>query len=249
MRAGERFVPQAWRLSMPSSSFVDDALEVHEALRQKNYPVLVAWLGEAASTYFSSAERNPNTLRYLSFASTLASARTEEDVTRALRTMSAPVGSYRLKRQQPESTRRPVTVSINAYMGGTLGVERSEATDAQNEGRAGYFGATVPLGLEVSRAMWGGSMSFYIPVLDLGTVTSQRFAGDDDTEGSPEIGFRQVLAPGFYLVYGPWSDKPFSVGVGVQSVGRLRESTEDEQSLDVWRFGGFVGLDLMLLRF
>ncbi|HEX2209977.1 MAG TPA: hypothetical protein VHG93_20040 [Longimicrobium sp.] len=249
MRTGERFVPQEWRISLPSSSFIDDALEIHEALRQKNYPVVVAWLGQAASTYFSSASRNPNTLRYLSFASTLASARTEEDVTRALRTMSAPVGSYRLKRQQPESTRRAVTISINGYVGGGVGVERSEATDAQDEGQGGYFGAAVPLGLEVSRAMWGGSLGLYIPVVDLGTVTSQRFLGDDDTEGSPEIGFRQILAPGFYLVYGPWSDKPFSFGVGVQSVGGLRESTADERELDVWRAGLFVGMDIMLLRF
>jgi hypothetical protein len=247
VRAGERFVPAEWRVAMPSQSFIEDAVEIHEALRQKNYPALVAWLGESASTYFR-AQGNPQTLRYLSFASTLASARTEAEVTRALRTVSAPVGSYRLKRAQPNSRQRPVVVSLNGYVGGGGGVEWSEATDAQPSARAAHVGASVPLGLEVSKATGKGSIGFFIPIIDLGTVTSQRL-GDGKTSGDAEIGFEQVLAPGLYVVWGPWSDRPLSFGLGVQSVGSLRESQVDEGLLDVWRFGAFVGLDLLLLRF
>jgi hypothetical protein len=231
VRAGERFVPVEWRSSMASSGYIDDALEIHEALRQKNYPALVAWLGAAAHTHFRDS-KNAQALRYLSFASTLASARTEAEVTTALRTVSAPVGSYRLKRAQPNSTKRPVVVSLNGYVGGGFGLEWTESTAEQEGSQGTQFGAAIPIGLEVSTGLGGGSIGFYIPVIDLGTVTSQRFGGDDES-GNPKLGFQQILAPGAYLVWGPWSDKPITVGVGVQSVGRLSGSSAGKMRVDL----------------
>lgn len=200
--------------------------------------------------------------QYLSFAASLASARSADDVTVALREASAPVGSYRAKRNQYTPTgagdrasrRGPWSASLGGYLGATTGLEEG----------AYHFGAALPVGMEVSYGMPLGAVSLFIPVLDLGTLASARL-GDDDDEPRGEAGaqqepdqedtdldetgptFRQVLAPGAFVVWNLSRSLPVSVGAGWQVVPELRERGGDRVTVSRWSV--FVAADVTLFNF
>lgn len=186
--------------------------------------------------------------QYLSFAASLASARSAEEVTVALRQASAPVGSYRAKRNQyvpvndddNHSRRGPLSATLGGYLGVTGGWEQG----------ARHFGAALPVGAEVSYGLPLGAVSFFVPLIDVGTLASTRWAEDEEAEDDVDEAdptFRQVLAPGAFVVLN-WSRSiPFSVGFGWQAVPELRERDGERVSVGRWSF--FAGADVTVLNF
>ncbi len=205
-------------------------------------------------------------LQYLSFAASLAGARTEEEVTVALRTASAPVGSYRSKRNQ--DTREPflrrwgpTTASVVGYPGLTFGWERPAGGRLPGRDDANHVGLSLPVGIEISRGSPLGAFSLFASVIDLGTLASARFNGDEESDESelsttPELGFGQVFAPGIFFMVNArgW---PLSLGFGLQSVGNLRErsvtasdgSVTRTERVDVVRASVILGVDATLFHF
>ena len=252
-------IATAWRFTPEGGTppaFVDDALRLQHALAEHNYTAVSSWLLERLPEQM----KNDHVVRYVAFGTSLASARSPEEVTAALRTAAAPVGSYRMKRNNyrsavPESERPrgewrrswgPGGVSVTAFAGGAWARESVEGPDREDQAA---LGIAVPVGVEFSVGAPVGSASLFFSVLDLGNVASRRLGDDDTVHPGAEVGWEQVFAPGAYLVWGI-KHTPAALGFGVQHVGGLRQSREeDPEALDVVRWGAFIGADLTLFRF
>jgi hypothetical protein len=254
--------PRAGRQQDPATLARRDRIQARQ--REK----LVARAERRAIRDAAAATRGGGTscqtrLRYLSFAASLAAARNAEEVTLALQTASAPVGSFRAKRNQEEGpflTRwGPGTVSIMGYPGVTFGWERTDG-GLPSTHDPNHAGVSLPVGVELS---WGsplGAFSLFAPILDLGGVLSARFNddGSDTTKVSstPKVGFQQVFAPGIYLMVNA-KNWPVSVGFGFQSIEDLREreiTSADgtvlrTEKVDVVRASLIFGVDATLFNF
>ncbi|HEX5869026.1 MAG TPA: hypothetical protein VFY65_01350, partial [Longimicrobium sp.] len=185
---------------------------------------------------------------FLSLGASLSSARTAEEVTVVLRQASAPVGSYRAKRNQyrpvdknDEGSRwGPWSASVLGYLGMTYGAEEPFTSN-----HAQHFGPVLPVGVEVSRGVPLGAVSLFVPLIDIGMLASSRLNGGntDETDASLE----QVFAPGAFLVWNLTRTLPLSIGVGGQMAPDLRVRNGEE--VDVFRIGFFVGADLTIFHF
>ncbi|HEX7241618.1 MAG TPA: hypothetical protein VF263_15170, partial [Longimicrobiaceae bacterium] len=250
--------------SSPLRGALADAARLNEALAGRDYSALVGWVVEQPVL---RAAAGPTGMKYLGFASTLAAARSADEVATALRTVSAPVGSYRAKRNQfdppegwslPQRVRSgeswgPLAVSVTGFVGGAFGKEtaRGLATGASGtpagEAEESYYGLALPVGLELSAGVPFGSVSLFASLLDLGTLSSRRTGGGTQVDDGAEVGWSQVLAPGAFVTLGV-RGMPLVVGYGVQRVEGLRESADGTRTLDVHRHGVFVGIDVTVFR-
>lgn len=202
--------------------------------------------------------------RYAPFVAEIASAKSSKDVAAAFEAAAAPVGSYKVKFDR-------TTVAVNAFVGLSGGAEWLLAERAT--GSSPWFGLSAPVGLHISRPFGEGG---YLPVgamlsvLDVGTLTQQRFAQDvkdttkDENGNSQDIkgtasqasnfGWQQFFSPGVYVTVGLGSREcpsPFILGVGGSFVPNLRrveltDAAKTSFDSPVFRFGAFLALDLTL---
>ncbi len=237
-----------------------DAARLNAALAGRDYSALIGWVVEQPALRAAAGQTG---VKYLGFASTLAAARSADEVAVALRTVSAPVGSYRAKRNQfrapaewsvvQEATspraRGPLAVSVTGFVGGAYGTEetRGLGAGAAGEEEDEYYGVALPVGLELSYGLPFGSVSLFAPLLDLGTMTSRRAGGGTGVQDDAEVGWNQLLAPGVFATLG-LRKVPLVLGYGVQRVADLRESADGSRTVDVYRRGVFVGIDVTVFR-
>jgi hypothetical protein len=223
--------------------YIQDALALHQAFARRDYGMIVGWIGT-----LPEVKVDAKVLRYVSFAASLASASNSEEVATALRTASAPVGSYRTKRNQVGGW-GPGTISLVGYLGLSGGAEGIGSIPSSKD--AAFAGVALPVGFEVSLGHPWGAVSAFASILDLGNLASVRLGGPDSIEAAPELGWEQVFAPGLFVVFNATRNIPLSVGVGLQAVQNLRESNTDTGSsrVDVVRFGAFIGVDATLFQF
>jgi hypothetical protein len=243
IRTGLSLLDAAVSLMPTSAARIDsvrtaiaDVAYVHDLIVGRNYSALVLWVAEETKLWNHAQD-----IRFLGFAANVAAARSAEEVEQALRAAAAPIGSYRAKRNQAGEW-GPRSASIAGYVGGAAGWERGGPSSAA------HVGASVPFGLELSWGVPFGAFSFFAPVLDLGTVASMRVGGDD-VEAMPEIGFRQVFAPGLFLMIHGSRDLPLTFGVGVQAVNNLRKSETTGTQFGVTRLSFMGGIDATLFNF
>jgi hypothetical protein len=272
--AQERAAEEATRLEAAENiagSQLSDALKQRrQAEQERRRNDLVRRARADALKRFTSGTstgRGPcdTRVKYLSFAASLAAAQSAEEVATALRTASAPVGSYRSKRNQEDTgpvLKRwgPGSVSAVGYLGGTFGWERVGGR-APSTNDANHAGLALPIGIEISLGSPLGALSVFAPVLDVGMLASARLRGDENdgtaVSASPQIGFEQVFAPGAYLMLNTTRSWPLSMGFGLQSVGALREREVRDASgvvvrtekVDVVRASFIVGVDATLFHF
>ncbi|RMG69055.1 MAG: hypothetical protein D6722_10995 [Bacteroidetes bacterium] len=171
---------------------------------------------------------------YGTFILELYHARSEAQMKTILEQYALPSGSYRLKRSHVWS------LEVAAFPGLFAGGERLLA-DSLDRGPALVSGVTAPIGLSVSRGRQGKArdlppgasghaVSLFLPILDIGAPFSYRWA-QGSTEGLPEnISWRQILAPGAYLV---WAVKGMPIGLmaGGQFVPQLRSISSSGNEL------------------
>ena len=171
-------------------------------------------------------------IKYGSFIANVAQAENSNQVQSAIEAIALPAGSASIKKRSKSN------IALNAYLGISPGIEHNGDTDKSKFA----LGLNAPIGIAAS---WGhglkynkkckcnkeqGSSSVFISLIDLGAVTTYRFA-DSETENIPEIEFENILAPGAYYVYG-LPKLPISIGLGGQFGPRLREITDDTISLN-----------------
>ncbi len=144
-----------------------------------------------------------------------ANAKTSDELLEILERAAAPVESYRRKRGAGH-----FTAAINIYPGLSFGYESDETDPSKTQG--GFVTAfTAPLGIGLD---WGtgerGSFSIFASILDIGAVTAFRL--QDSVSVLPELAWKNVFAPGAYLMWGI-GRTPLSFGAGVQYGPALRK--------------------------
>jgi hypothetical protein len=233
---------------------LSDGVTLLQAAVRHDYPrlviVTVALLKTAFPDVVDSSHKpihwRPTTVRYLSAAADLASAKTPSDVEQVLSDVAEPVGSARSKRGSVGGGTR-ISFTINAYFGANGAIEVSAARGAPGSAEFAA-GLAVPIGPEIAFGFKGGSFSVFVPLVDLGTLASYRF-GSDTLKATPTVSWRQVLAPGADLVWGITQKFPISLGFGVEYAPGLRQTRTTNIAIDVIRWQLFFGIDEPLFRF
>lgn len=224
------------------------ALDIAKAAREDDYPTVLALVLRRVPDDALPA----GFVRMATFAASVASVDTEEELTEAIEAFVDPVGSFRSRRLAGAWK-----LSLVSYVGASAGRESAEEGEQDD---SGFGGAFAPIGLELS---WGTGRTFPASVgilgsfVDLGTLVSYRFKDDatvSDDPGSqtigaePEISWRHLFSPAAHLVLGVSREHPVSVGFGVQRAPALRSLSSGE-AVSVTRVSAFVGVDLTLFRF
>jgi hypothetical protein len=186
-------------------------------------------------------------LKHVNFMANVAEARDSREVAAAIELFALPPGSSRLKKQSP------VSVSLNSYGGIAYGWENdmNEQVDAAIDDK-NVLSTYAPLGVDLNFGLGeGGSLSFYTQVVDVGAIFAYRFS--NQTEQIPELKFQNIVAPGFYGIYGFPNNIPVSVGIGAQLGPNLRKIDEelglDVQTTNAWRFGFILSVDIPITHF
>lgn len=188
-------------------------------------------------------------LTYGSFMATMVEAETPDQVKAAISAVAVPPGSSSLKRNAR------LNVGVNGYFG--LGFHRETLLSdslASNLRRSGTLGLSVPVGISFSMGQFqigkrAQSFSLFIPVLDLGAVTSYRLNQKDVSSELPKLSFGNLVSPGAYLLWNiPKS--PFTIGGGAQFGPQLRQITVDgkKTSSSAWRFGLTCTIDVPIFN-
>jgi hypothetical protein len=113
-------------------------------------------------------------------------------------------------------------------------------------------GTYAPLGIDFNIGLHdAGSISFYTQVIDVGAIFAYRFS--NQTERIPDLKFENIIAPGFYTIYGFGNNVPVSLGVGAQLGPNLRK-IDPAAGLNIdetkaWRFGFILAVDIPITHF
>ncbi len=183
--------------------------------------------------------------RFLNLITTIAlnSDEREMNYREVMNSILEPVGSYTYKR------RSSFTVALNSYPGLGGGVESLDSDFAKSKAVAGL---SCPIGLELN---WGqgalGMRGLFLSALDLGAIATYRFTqGDSLDSGSPQLGWKQLVSPGLYLLL-QTRDHPVTLGLGVQMTPSLRKVTDSGVALEknAFRLGAFLSLDIPIFTF
>lgn len=186
-----------------------------------------------------------NYSRFLNLISTIALTGKEDqvDYRYLINAVIEPVGSYAYKRQAD------LTVDLNAYPGLGGGME---TLNADLHDTKGVGGLACPIGLEFN---WGRSFGalrgVFISALDLGAVATYRFTkGEEDVSSSPQLGWKQLVSPGLYLLL-QQQNNPVTLGLGAQLTPSLRKVTQagTVTEKNAMRVGAFLSVDIPVFTF
>lgn len=182
------------------------------------------------------------------FAASIAEATDAAGVNQALEAAALPVGSYRLKRVAQDNGKKRYSLSLNGYVGAGGGWELPIQRVAVSKG-AGQASLAAPVGFEFSWSSGGGSGGIFVPLIDLGALTAVRFA-EDSLQNTATVGFGQVFAPGFFLMWGVGDKTPFSLGIGGELAPNLRSvKTRTDEAVSTLRLSIMAAIDVPIFRF
>lgn len=177
-------------------------------------------------------------LKYGTFIATAATAKTPDEVSKAIEAFALPPGGSAIKKYSKFS------IALNAYVGLSAGQEI-----LKDVGTKVYYAVTAPIGVTFN---WGfkraGSLSLMVSAFDVGALTAFRFQ-DNTTNELPDLKFENVLAPGGYLIYGV-PKYPIAIGIGAQLGPNLRSVTDASLNIDKtsgWRWGAFLAVDIPMV--
>ena len=164
--------------------------------------------------------------KYGNFVATVAKAQNSDDVQQAIEAIAMPSGSSSVKRNAI------FNVALNAYIGPYFGKEKIQDFD---KGYTNSIGLTAPVGVALSWGnvfVKGGSLSVFVPLIDLGAIASYRLGNNTVTTGTdtlktttiPNIQLKNIVSPGLFLSYG-FPNLPISMNVGYQLAPTLRSIT------------------------
>ncbi|MFZ4522110.1 MAG: hypothetical protein ACOYNC_10405 [Bacteroidales bacterium] len=190
--------------------------------------------------------------RYGAFISTVATAKTSDDVESAIESAALPSGSSRIKRETP------FNVSLNAYTGLFVGYERITGM-SQSKFELNNFGVAAPVGVAISTGAHHWSYSAFISLIDIGAIASFRFQNSDSVAQVPTIRLQDIFSPGLFFSIG-FPKCPLSFNLGAQVGPNLRSVyVEDSnnpgtyinsyQSNVYWRFSASLVVDIPIFNF
>ncbi len=250
---------------------LNEVISIANSINNKSYTTSVISLISIADEVFKSSDDEEvkwlkSLSRYGPFLAAVSNAQSEQDVEKILENFASPVRSYRLKRYSKFS------IEINSYLGLRLSNERMIGDSKKPKFNSVAF--STPIGITFSthgEKDW--SYSLFISAIDLGALTSVRFADDeieetppDDTSeempeenGTPESGdistlpelnFQNVFAPGAYFVVGV-VDMPVSFFIGAQygpTIRNIEFGSSPTSNESFWSLGFGVAVDIPIFR-
>lgn len=185
----------------------------------------------------------------------ILSASDSDGVKEALEEAAAPTGSYMVKQTSTSS------ISVSFFPGVAFGHEFANPNrdlvasggDTLGHSNGNFIAATLPLGIEMAfglRTRVIGSVGIFAQVADLGTVLSFRLKQPGDSvQVSPDLTFKNVLAPGIGVVL-HLTNVPIAVGGRLSYSPQLRSISDGNASygLNMMQVGGFVAVDLTVFQ-
>ncbi len=177
---------------------------------------------------------------YLNFMTDIVTTTDAIEVQEVIERYAMPAQSYRMKRSHEMS------IDLNAFPGFYVGGEQISTT--KNNGFAS--GVTAPIGLALSFGKNNQSLSFFVPVIDIGAAFSYRWGKDANGKGFPdEITWKQVFSPGLHAVWG-MAHSPLSLSAGFQFSPQLRSITDTGVvvSASTIRYGISAMIDIPLFN-
>jgi hypothetical protein len=194
--------------------FVDGLLE---DLEKEVETLLKNLEGELAST-----ELGLYINTYGRFIVNLLSAQNSEDIETLLDDFAGGTGGYMVK----QTSKSAFTVTfLPGIDGGAELLEVPTASGGTEYSIGAYGGATLPIGIEyslgISNCKVFGAVGFYGQVADLGALLKFRLTNTDTLPVTPQIGFQQVISPGFWIL-GHATKVPIVLGAGLSYSPALR---------------------------
>lgn len=195
---------------------------------------------------------------YALFMANIVNAKTEEDIKVVLENAILPVGSSSIKKHSYYN------ISVQSYLGARYSLNTGVFESSWNDD----FGVSAPVGIAGSAGLGrhGGSITLFIPLIDLGAIVDYKLnykkeTTDGETVTTSEIDetnpkdykieLGQIFSPGAYFVYGLPYDIPLSVGFGGQYGPGLSKIKEDN-TLNVgnpyWKWSAFLSVDIPLFN-
>lgn len=196
----------------------------------------------------------PGAARVVQFATDAAATTDASGFESVLEHYASPVNGF-TKKRTADPEKRPVYVTLNAYLGGSAGLEKAVGGNlpaTEGTGSAKYGGLFAPVGLEVGyRRTSMRGFALLIQLIDVGQVASWRFNADSTNTAvqatPPGLTFASVFAPGANIVY---NLRPFPIALGFGAAYApqfrdLRNSTITAQpKASVFRTVFFAGVDV-----
>ena len=179
--------------------------------------------------------------RYVPFICAVANAENSTQIKEAIEAIVLPAGSSNIKKTTP------FNLALNAYVGGSFGVERN--SEQNGDSLAGSVYGPIGLAFSFGSSKNHDSLSIFMPVVDLGALVSYRFTSQEN-EGLAQFVFKNIISPGLYFVYG-FRGVPVSIGLGIHQGPELVEITNQSATLKTrpWRVGFFLAVDIPLINF
>ncbi|MEM6696890.1 MAG: hypothetical protein AAF599_00740 [Bacteroidota bacterium] len=205
---------------------------------------------QAVKVYKKQSNRFQKALLvYGSFMAKVVAAQDADAVKAAIASAAVPPGSSTVKRSSN------FNVAVNGYFGGGYYRETLTAQQVEQNKQSGSVGLAVPVGITTSVGGLGKndnwSFSLFIPVLDIGAVTTYRI--DQQNIGAsgnlPELTFGNLIAPGGYLIVN-FPKSPFSISGGAQFGPQARTITVNGVDLQssAWRYGVTATIDVPIFN-
>lgn len=179
---------------------------------------------------------NSKVVNLVYFINDLATAKSSDDVAKAIDAFALPTGSYTIKRHARSN------LSLNSYPGIIAGLERGSAM-------ASTIGFTVPVGISYTTSNErGASRGLFVSVIDIAAFTRFHLDNDGDTPMIPDFNVSNILAPGIFFHYG-FPNTPFSVNAGIQFAPDLITDVKSgKTNTETWMIGCGLVLDIPLLN-
>jgi len=190
---------------------------------------------------------------YALFMANVVEAKDEKEVKAALDAVILPVGSSSIKKNSD------FNFNIQSYLGARLSFTNPKNKAVQSTWND-QFALSAPIGFSVSHGFdknWG-SISLFLPVLDLGAIVDYKLKYEN--EGTPDeeleskdytIKLGQIFSPGAYIVYGFGLNIPVSLGFGGQygpGLSKIDEDNSTTVSNPYWKWNMFLSVDIPLFN-
>jgi hypothetical protein len=189
---------------------------------------------------------DPRWARWITLAGSFSSADTAEEKYNFIDKITDPISDYLNKRN---TSRGEFYLGINAYLGVRYAYEKIEGSNISDS----VLGVTAPLGLELGLGLGNNYIPYaglLLAPFDVGTPATTRLRSSDvDGENIDDTGttWEQIATPGCYILFALSKRYPVSLGIGTQYNPRL--AVDGISGQKSWQIGGFLSIDIPLLRF
>lgn len=248
---------------------VNATYSIYVNAKQKNYSLVVSNVRTLYQMRYNSKvltdnehiEKINRVISFLiekgQFISSVAEAKSSEEVYNAIDKFAAPIGSSRTKRLSKSN------IALNAYCGLFLGHEQLQKIDDNHVFNT--YGITAPIGISISQGHrifpWplnqigksreqGWSSTWFISLIDIGAIAAYRFT-NTTAEQVPTIELKDIVSPGLFWSLGI-PKTPLSLNFGAQigpNLRKVNDTINDYSNTTYIRYSFSIVVDIPLLNF